>query len=424
VAGADAAGFGRALVGILSSPARRAVWGKASAARATRFTIGAMVDRTMAAYVKVGRRPDRGGDAAPVPVTAAATDAPRPNDTAERSGRGLRTSGSFPLIQRFVRATDATIARVYHADHRERGALITFLFHSLFRSEREIALNVVDPLQRTTLQQFRQFVEYYLRHGYGFVTPDELVGLPRGGRYALITFDDGYFNNHLALPILEEYRVPATFFISTTHVQENKSFWWDVAYREGVARGRSHRQIYRHVNGLKALKAEQVELAIAAEYGRGAFAPRGDIDRPFSPDELRALARSPYVRIGNHTADHAILTNYSSEQARAQVRGARDALREITGRSVDAIAYPNGAQDAEVVRMCRDLGLKVGFTTRPEKSLLPFDADSDDLLRLGRFAPHGGDAMLTQCRTYRSDVLLYGRFRDGYLRLFRRQGGR
>jgi hypothetical protein len=40
-------------------------------------------------------------------------------------------------------------------------------------------------------------------------------------------------------------------------------------------------------------------------------------------------------------------------------------------------------------------------------------------MRLGRFSTHGGTPILTQCRTYRSDVLLYGLFRDGYLRLVR-----
>ena len=63
--------------------------------------------------------------------------------------------------QRFVRTTDCLIARAYLATFRERGGLLAFLFHSLFRDEREIALNQVDPLQRTTVGQFRRFIEYY-----------------------------------------------------------------------------------------------------------------------------------------------------------------------------------------------------------------------------------------------------------------------
>jgi hypothetical protein len=95
----------------------------------------------------------------------------------------------------------------------------------------------------------------------------------------------------------------------------------------------------------------------------------------------------------------------------------------MTGQTAIAVAYPNGAHDAAITRTCQDIGLKVGFTTRPEKHILPADQRDIGLMRLGRFAPHGEDAMLTQCHTCRSDLLLYGRFRDSYLHLFRGKVG-
>src|SRR5205823_12754247 len=102
------------------------------------------------------------------------------------------TSFMISSIQKLVRATDGLIARAYLSVFRERSALLSFLFHSLFRDEGEIALNLVDPLQRTTVDQFRRFVAYYLDHGYRFVGPDEILeGLDPGGKYAAITFDDG-----------------------------------------------------------------------------------------------------------------------------------------------------------------------------------------------------------------------------------------
>ena len=50
-------------------------------------------------------------------------------------------------IQKLVRTVDGAIACAYLSLFRERGGLRAFLFHSLFRDEREIALNQVDPLQ-------------------------------------------------------------------------------------------------------------------------------------------------------------------------------------------------------------------------------------------------------------------------------------
>ena len=45
----------------------------------------------------------------------------------------------------------------------------------------------------------------------------------------VITFDDGFRNNYsIAKPILEKYEVPATFYISTGNVSEQKLFWVDL----------------------------------------------------------------------------------------------------------------------------------------------------------------------------------------------------
>jgi peptidoglycan/xylan/chitin deacetylase (PgdA/CDA1 family) len=328
-------------------------------------------------------------------------------------------------IRNIVRGTDAAVARAYLALFRERSGVMSFLFHALFRDEREIERGVVDPLEQTTVAQFRQFIEYYLRHDYRFISPADLLGggLDPGGRYALITFDDGYYNNVLARPILEEYGVPAVFFISTNHVRENRCFWWDVLYRERRAQGASGRQVYREAIAVKSLRTEEIESRLLERFGPDALRPRCDIDRPFTPDELRDFARCPFVHLGNHTANHAILTNYTPDEARAQIQGAQDALREMTGTTPISIAYPNGDHDAQVVASCRELGLKVGFTIRPEKATLRSGSGTTDLLRLGRFCPHADAPMESQCRTYRSDVLLYGLFRDGFLRLARGKSG-
>jgi peptidoglycan/xylan/chitin deacetylase (PgdA/CDA1 family) len=325
-------------------------------------------------------------------------------------------------LQNFVRFTDSMVAGAYLSLFGERNSLMCFMFHSLFRDEREIARKVVDPLQRTTVAQLRLFVEYYVRHGYQFITPADLLnGLDVSGKYVMMTFDDGYFNNHLAVPILEEYRVPAVFFIATDYVRENRCFWWDVLYRERWAQGASDAQIRDEGTSMKRMTTEQIENELSRRFGAGALSPSGDIDRPFSPAELATFARCKYVHIGNHTANHAILTNYDSRQIRQQLQRAQDALAEMLGVLPIAIAYPNGAHNDAVQNACRDVGLKIGFTIRPHKSWLPLDQKSPNLLRLGRFCPHGDAPMAMQCRTYRSDLLVYGKLRDAYLRVRRGQ---
>jgi peptidoglycan/xylan/chitin deacetylase (PgdA/CDA1 family) len=319
-------------------------------------------------------------------------------------------------IQNLVRFADKTIANLYLSLREERGALLCFLFHSLFENAQQIEQNRVDPLQRTTVAQFREFIEYYLQCGYRFISQSDLLnGLEAGGKYAMITFDDGYYNNSLARPVLEEYGVPALFFISTDHIRQNRSFWWDVLYRERIAQGAAPTEIYREGIALKMLRTRQLEEILTNRFGPRAFVPRSDIDRPFSPSELRDFAKGPLICLGNHTADHAILTNYSREQIREEISGAQQWLQEQTGRPVLSIAYPNGAFNSTVLAVCGELGIKAGFTVQPTKNLLPLKESS--MLQLSRFAPHHAESIRSQCRTYRSDVLIYNTFREAYLRL-------
>ena len=92
----------------------------------------------------------------------------------------------------------------------------------------------------------------------------------------------------------------------------------------------------------------------------------------------------------------------------------------MTGVTPGAIAYPNGALSDSIVRASGELGLEVGFTIAPVKNRVPVNMPSPIALRLGRFTLHDEISIETQCRTYRSDLLLYNMFRAGYLKLLRR----
>jgi peptidoglycan/xylan/chitin deacetylase (PgdA/CDA1 family) len=312
-----------------------------------------------------------------------------------------------------VRAADRAVSAAYLSVRAERGALSTFLFHGLFVGRAEVSAGDADPQQGVTVSDFRAFLDYFLSRGYRFVSiADVLGGLAPGAKYAMVTFDDGYFNNSRALPLLEEYKVPAAVFVSTDHVAEGKCFWWDVLYREARAGGASDREIAAETRRLKQFRAEEIEAELVARYGPGAFEPRGDADRPFTPAELKEFAAHPLVTLGNHTANHAILTRYPPELIRRQLRGAQDALREMAGVTPLAVAYPNGDYSPAVLEACRAAGLKLGIGVEPRKNRIPIDASGDGCLRLGRFTPPGGDALIPQCRVFRSDVRLYDSLRS------------
>ena len=301
---------------------------------------------------------------------------------------------------------------------REQPALLTFLFHSLFADAKEAQSGLIDPFQPVTLENFATFIDHFLMRGYRFVSPADLLnGLDPEGRYVLITFDDGYANNLRALPVLRAFDVPACFFVSAHHVSEGKAFWWDVVYRERRRQGQGAAAIEAEQTALKRLAFDAIESKLRREFGPDAFVPITDLDRPMTEAELRDFAADPRVTIGNHTADHAILTVHDDATVGAQIRSGQDFIARITGSSPVIIAYPNGNYDARVVRIARGEGLSLGVVVEPRKTHLPLC--DDRAMTIPRYALDGGALTLTQCESCRSDIQL----RHGLRRLRRSLAG-
>jgi len=288
----------------------------------------------------------------------------------------------------------------------EKDSVMALYFHGIFKDKSEIDLNHVDPQQGFTLDNYRTVIEHYLRANYQFITPDDLLqGLDASGKYLMLTFDDGYYNNHQILPLLHEYQIPASFFITTGPVEQNKCFWWDVLYRERKKKGGATANIYQEGLSLKNYTNDRIEKILIKEFGKDCFKPLSDLDRLFTANELRDFSRDKYVFIGNHTKDHGILTNYSSDEVRKQIEGAQESLEKIIGKKVSSIAYPNGNYSETILDIVKELGFKFGLSTNFYKnSLRP---KGDDLLRLGRFCFPNNKSVENQCELFRSDFSLY-----------------
>jgi peptidoglycan/xylan/chitin deacetylase (PgdA/CDA1 family) len=289
--------------------------------------------------------------------------------------------------------------------------LLIFTFHSLFESAREIERGLLDPQQAITIRMFHDFVANFRARGYCFVSPEQLAaGLDPSRHHAMITFDDGYANNLRALPVLEEFAAPAVFCVSANHVCTGKPFWWDVLYREARQRNWPGEKLEQMRAALKRLRTEDAEARMAAELGSAAFRIVCNLDRPFTPGELREFACHPLVHIGNHTWDHAILSNYSPSEVREQIQRAQQALGELAGKVPRVIAYPNGNISAEIEKAARESGLVFGMTVRPGKNAIPQAHRTMPSLRLRRYTLRGDRDMATQCSITRSAVSLQAAF--------------
>lgn len=265
----------------------------------------------------------------------------------------------------------------------EGNQLLVFYFHGLFESEAQKEFGHADPQHNMTVKQFEVFIEYFLHHNFKFIVPEDLASLKPDQPYAMITFDDGYYSNILAAEVLAKYKIPGCIFISTKHVTENQSFWWDIIYKYRHKQGNSLDSIRTEQRMLKAHKHSFISDYIVKNFGAEAFIPWSDIDRPFTGTEVTEISHSPFISIGNHTHNHAILTNCSREEIIDELTVSNRILNELIGEIPVSVAFPNGNFNKLLLEVTEMIGFKYAFTVEPRKNSLPLA--SDKLICLSRF---------------------------------------
>jgi peptidoglycan/xylan/chitin deacetylase (PgdA/CDA1 family) len=239
-----------------------------------------------------------------------------------------------------------------------------------------------------TPQQFRRRMEMLARIG----TPIGMAELLRGLEGAalppnplMITFDDGYRTCHdVALPILSELGIPATFFIPTSFVTERRLYWWErIALVLNAARRRRAKLWYpvaievdaddprmrRRLDDLvKNTWRIDIGRFLAELYDALAVEWSPAIDREHADrlimtwDQVRALEHAG-MRIESHTRHHHVLETLDDGPLRDELVQSRDDLERELGHPVHAIAYPVGrtVQHARILAAVTAAGYRLGF---------------------------------------------------------------
>jgi peptidoglycan/xylan/chitin deacetylase (PgdA/CDA1 family) len=221
-------------------------------------------------------------------------------------------------------------------------------------------------------------------------------------RAACITFDDGYRNNYeVAAPILERLRLPASFFIATGAIADG-AMWNDLIIESIRACG-NQLDLRDHGLGDHAVASESDRLKLVdtvldgmkyvavderAERSRDIYRTYCGGAAPalmMTPDMVRSLADRGFD-VGGHTMTHPILKEVSDERAVAEIRGCRDWLSSVTGRTPLTFAYPNGRPGRDFDAKHRLMGKDAGFSGAVATTwgcVLP----SSDVMALPRLTP-------------------------------------
>jgi peptidoglycan/xylan/chitin deacetylase (PgdA/CDA1 family) len=184
----------------------------------------------------------------------------------------------------------------------------------------------------------------------------------------VVTFDDGYDDNYrIAYPILRELGVPATFFVSTGHIDSGRPFAYDwlvhmilrttaprlelpelnVQASIPDSRPARRRLAARILRDMKAFDDTDQRAAIQ-RLEREWNMPRGVRVRdccPMTWDQLREMHAAGF-EIGSHGVHHRELAKLTQAELQAELVDSRATLQRELGVTTHLIAYPVGGDQA------------------------------------------------------------------------------
>jgi len=204
-------------------------------------------------------------------------------------------------------------------------------------------------------------------------------------RAVAITFDDGYRSLHdLALPVLREFGLPATVFVTSGHMADASSMWNDIILE--AVRRLPGPQIDLRPIGLDvyplatpeqrknsaSLLTERCKYLEPAQRATMLAHLQEQVSTNLSEclmltEEMIANLIAHGIDIGGHTVTHPILARLDDAAAQREIEDNKRDLESVIGRPVELFAYPNGKYGADFderhASMVRAAGYRAAFTT-------------------------------------------------------------
>lgn len=284
--------------------------------------------------------------------------------------------------------------------HKERLAI--FLFHGVVSHRSSGVRNYTGKHMQREL--FARCIKELVKVGTALSMDDVLHHLTQGSAFPpqafAITFDDGFENNlSVAAPILGDFSVPATIYVSTEFVDENRMSWIDRIEKavEHVPSQVLTVDWAKEPFVLGNLSSRIEFLQAVREFVKGssfvdsnAFADElcdrlkvvhldeayGELDRKLTWDQVRTCEKSTLLKIGGHGHSHAILSYLSAEALDRELDLCFGLLQEKGGIGPTHFSYPEGLEHCYSEAVVEALGKRgvrcspsaIYGTNKPEDS--------------------------------------------------------
>ncbi len=271
---------------------------------------------------------------------------------------------------------------VHHLGRPWRGLACVICYHRIlpddeFEADKSPNNNLIMPTSK-----FAEQMEF-LSENHEVVSMDGLVDYLESepdrdsNKFVVaVTFDDGYKDNLThALPILEQYNIPATVYITTRFPEGDTWMWWneiwdyldnnDFLEVNDLNEGRTIRTPRQKIKCFNKL----FDWILYVETITKSVARKQYSNLCLNWEEIKILDQHPLVTIGAHTNSHPNLKKLTEQEAFAEMSYSKNLLEEKLKHSVEHFAYPFGTPNEADVRefeLASRCGFRTAVTTRPE----------------------------------------------------------
>ncbi|MCX8070573.1 MAG: polysaccharide deacetylase family protein [Thermodesulfovibrionales bacterium] len=174
--------------------------------------------------------------------------------------------------------------------------------------------------------------------GFKVVTINELLeslNSNKNGRFAALTFDDGYYDFYKnAMPILKEFKYPATVFVVPSLI--GKSNEWDTKRYGGV------------------------------------------IENLMTIEQIKEVQHHG-ITIGSHSYTHADLTSINYDVLKTEIEYSKKCIEGLIEKEVDLFCYPFGGCNDDAKTIVKESGYKFGIGSKRGSVMV-----DDDIYELRR----------------------------------------
>jgi peptidoglycan/xylan/chitin deacetylase (PgdA/CDA1 family) len=273
---------------------------------------------------------------------------------------------------------------------------------------------------------------HYLKKNFNVISLEDVVQFyekrtPIPAHSVVITIDDGYQSNYsLAYPILKEFRLPATIFVTTDFIDHKDSLWLDRI--EYAINRTSQEQLNITMDGKQEqFSLENLKAKIAADQSIKIILKRVSKEKrdltvnilekelgqklllsdsmpkiyaPLSWSQITQMQESGLISVGDHTCSHTILTSCTSEEICEKLEVSKKRIEEKCQRPCHLFAYPNGNLgdfNDHTKAKIQQAGFSCALTTIPQHN-----DERSDIFALNRLNVHNSGDLNSFLRLFSS----------------------